>query len=97
MPKLWKKFSHDEIIYHIRQCEQSGLVTNVRYYEGGDYIEIEDLSPGGHQFLANVRQDNIWNSTKEIASKVGSKSLDTLIQISSSVITELVRAQLGLT
>lgn len=79
------------------QCDCSGLITGVRYYEDGDYIEIDDLAPAGHQFLANVRQDNIWNNTKTIAGKVGSKSLDALIQISSNVITELIKAQFCLT
>ena len=96
-PRRWKRYEHAEIIYHIRQCDYSGLITGVRYYEDGDYIEIDDLTPAGHQFVANVRQDNIWNNTKEIAGKVGSKSLDALIQISSGVITELIKAQLGLT
>lgn len=95
-PKRWKRYEHTEIIYHIRQCDHSGLIMGALYCEGGDYIEIGDLTPAGHQFLANVRQDTIWNKTKEIAGKVGSKSLDTLIQISSSVITELIKGQCGL-
>ena len=95
-PKRWEKYDHSEILYHVRQCEHSGLILGAEYLEGGDCIVIEDLSPAGHQFLANVRQDTIWNHTKEIAGKVGSKSLDALFQISTSVITELIRAQCGL-
>lgn len=95
-PKRWQKYDHSELIYHVRQCENSGLILGVQYLEGGDCIIVEDLSPAGHQFLANVRQDTIWNHTKEIAGKIGSKSLDTLLQISTSVITELIKAQCGL-
>ncbi len=96
-PKHLSKYDHSEIIYHIQQCEFSGLITGVRIYENGDYIEIDDLAPAGHEFLANVRQDTIWNNTKTIAGKIGAKSLDALIQISSNVITELIKAQFGLT
>lgn len=95
--KSLSKFEHKEILYHFQQCKMSGLIVNLKTYDEGSYIFVGDLSPDGHKFLANVRQDNIWNSTKEIAAKVGSKSLDTLIQISSSVITDLIKAQLGLT
>lgn len=95
-PKRWNRYDHAEIIYHIKQCERSELLVDVMYYEDGDYIEISDLSPEGHQFLANVRQDSIWNNTKAIANKVGSKSLGTLLQISTAVITELIKAQCGI-
>lgn len=96
VPKFLRRYDHAEVIYHIRQCDRAGLILGVRYYEDGDYIEVDDLAPAGHQFLANVRQDTIWNHTKEIAAKVGSKSLDALLQISSGVVTELIRSQLGL-
>ena len=73
------------------------LVTGLKRYDAGEIIMISDLTPAGHKFLANSRQDTIWNNTKEIATKVGSKSLDALIQISSSVITELIKAHFGIT
>ena len=95
-PKRWEKYDHSEIIYHVRQCEYSGLILGAEYLDGGDCIFIDDLSPSGHKFLANVRQDTIWNHTKEIAGKIGTKSLDALLQISTSVITELIRAQCGI-
>lgn len=96
IPKRLNKYSHNEILYHFQQCNMAELIVGYRPFDGGDSVIISDLSPYGHQFLANVRQDNIWDSTKEIAGKIGSKSLDALIQISSSVITELIRAHFGL-
>lgn len=91
-----QKYSHDEIVYHIRQCKLSGLILGVQFYDSGADVTISDLTPAGHKFLANVRKDTIWNNTKSIASQVGSKSLDALIQIASNVITELIKAQFGL-
>ncbi len=91
-----KDFSREEILYHIRQCSLSELILGVKYFDNGESVIIPDLSPAGHKFLNNVRQDTIWNHTKTIAEKVGSKSLDMLIQISSNVITEIIKAQLGL-
>lgn len=90
-----KPYFDEEILYHVRQCNLSGLLYKATAVSGAgktNYI-IMDLSPAGHAFLANVRKDTIWNNTKSIAAKIGSKSLDALIQISSNVISDLIKAQ----
>lgn len=92
-----KKYSHDEVIYHINQCKLSGLLLNVHFYDGAVHITIGDLSPEGHKFLSNIREDNIWNGVKSVAKKVGSTSLSALTQIASNVITELIKAQFQIT
>jgi len=89
-------YTHDEIVYHIRQCSKSGLIDSLNSYDGGDNILIGDLSPEGHEFLANIRQDNNWNKTKEIATKAGSFGLDILKTISEGVATAYVKQQLNL-
>ena len=91
--KLVPKYSQEEILYHVRQCEHSGLFLKVQHYFGG--FSIQDLSPYGHQFINDIRQDTNWNRTKDIAKNVGSFSLDVLKDISSQVITNLISNQLG--
>lgn len=54
---------------------------------------IEDLSPSGHQFLADIRSDNNWNKTKSIAKSVGASSLTAIKEIATNVIAELIKAQ----
>ena len=79
-------YSQFEIAYHARYCYEANL--------------IKDFSIGGnsegHDFLSNIRENKIWNGVKIIAGKVGSSSLDALIQISTNVITELIKAQFGI-
>ncbi|KXT88943.1 Phage protein [Streptococcus parasanguinis] len=91
--ELDSKYPREEILYHVRQCEHSGLFLQVVHYFGG--FSIQDLSPYGHQFINDIRQDNNWSKTKEIAKSVGSFSLDVLKDISSQVITNLISNQLG--
>lgn len=91
------KYSHEEIIYHIKQCELSKLILGVTYCDGGTSIFISDLSPEGHKFLANIREDTVWNGVKTVAKKVGSTSLSALTQIASNVVTELIKAQFKIT
>ena len=88
---LTPKYSKEEILYHVRQCEHSGLFLKVTHYFGG--FIIQDLSPYRHQFVNNIRQDNNWNKTKEIANKVGSSSLDVLKDIAAQVISNLISGQ----
>ena len=71
-------YSHEEIIYNIRQCEDSGLIYDVHYYSGGTHTDIRDLSPKGHEFLANIRNDSVW---KKALSKGIGASLPILIEL----------------
>ena len=88
------KYPKDVVQYHVLQCEASHLICGVKLYSKGRYM-IQDLTPAGHKFIENIRQDNIWNNTKAIAAKVGSWSLDAIAQIASSVITELINSHFG--
>jgi hypothetical protein len=88
-------YAKEEVLYHIRQCEESSLLTGAQWYLGGDCM-ISDLSPYGHQFLADIRSETNWNKTKEISKNIGSFSLDSLKQIASTVISELIKSQLKL-
>ena len=87
------KYSKYEIGYHARQCSKSNLVDGFHLYGDCDSISISDLTPKGHEFLANIRENKIWNNVKSISAKVGSASLDAIVQISSNVITKLIKDQ----
>lgn len=89
------KYSYDEIMYHIRQCAASGLfLGEVQYYMDGGF-SIIDLSPSAHEFLANIRQDNNWSKTKEIAKGIGSFSLGLLRDIAVQVVSSAISANLN--
>ena len=90
-------YTQEEVAYHVMQCEKSALIYGVHFYDCGASIDIRDLTPDGHKFLANIRENKIWNGVKSISAKVGSSSLDVLTQIASNVVTELVKAQFDIT
>lgn len=90
--ELLSQYSANELFYHLRQCDESSFFYGSSWYlNGGCYIR--DLSPYGHQFLANIHSDTNWNKTKDIAEKVGSNSLDSLKQIAISIVSELIKKQ----
>ncbi len=97
IPEFFPQYSLEEIMYHLRQCELSEFLLNPSHTLNYASYTVSDLTPKGHEFLANIRENNIWNGVKSIAGKVGSTSLNALTQIASNVITELIKAQFALT
>lgn len=95
IPLIKGGYSVEEILYHARQCNLAGMFHGYRADLGGNF-EVIDLSPRGHEFLANIREDNIWHKVKSISAEVGSRSLDAVSQIASLVITEIIKSQFGL-
>lgn len=93
--KALPKYTAKEIMYHVSQCAASGMFIGYTPSLGGNFA-ILDISPKAHEFLANVREESVWNKTKAIAKDVGANSLSALGQIAASVITALIQKQLGL-
>ena len=89
--ELLNHCNNDELIYHINYCIKANLLTDTPH--DAYQIIITDLTPHGHEFLENIRDNKIWSGVKDIATKVGSKSLDSVCLIASNVITQLIRAQ----
>lgn len=93
--KRVEKYPIDEVLYHIRQCKEAGLLTGVTYSSSGGYY-ISDLSPSGHEFLADIRNDSVWSKTKDGAKAIGAESLRAISEIAKSVISNLISSKLGL-
>lgn len=75
-------YEHTEIIYHIRQAEASGLIEGVDYNDFGTCVLVQDLTPSGHEFLANISNEPVW---KKVLEKGANASLPILIEIAKEV------------
>ena len=56
------RYSDDALRYHIDQCFSSGLLVAldpVHPWDMAMNTTIKDLSPAGHEFLSNIRQDSL--------------------------------------
>ena len=92
------RYSDDALRYHIDQCFSSGLLVAldpVHPWDMAMITTIKDLSPAGHEFLSNIRQDSLWNKTKSVAASVGSFSIRALADIAASVVSAAVQAHLN--
>lgn len=90
-------YTVDEVRYHIRQLQLSKLILlPPNPYTLKGRCSIKDLTPEGHKFIANIRQDTNWNKVKQISEKVGSNSIHVISTIASNVISDIVMKQMGL-
>lgn len=77
---LEKKYSNEELIYHVQYCINDGLLSDSDYITNEE-IQIEDLSPSGHEFIANIRSDKNFTWLKKTLSKVGSDAIPVAMQL----------------
>ncbi|WP_033167678.1 DUF2513 domain-containing protein [Clostridium sp. KNHs205] len=80
---LLSKYNHDEIMYHLSQCKDSGLIDGIENIWGE--FKINDLTPLGHDVIAKIREDKTW---KKIL-KGTISSIPTLITIAAEVYSAL--------
>lgn len=86
---LGKKYSNEELIYHVKYCSTANLITEIRCLDN-DMLCVDDLTPQGHEFIANIRSDTVWNKTKSAAIKLGVSSIPAILDIASKIVTTLV-------
>lgn len=78
-------YTYDEVLYHVRQASLSGLLLNVNWTVF-DYVGIEDLTPAGHEFLANIRNNSIW---KQVLKKCSGASLSVVMKFAEKLACEV--------
>jgi len=95
-----KKYSYEEVCYHLHQCDDAGYFSprghqkGLTFWINGGFM-VDDLSPKGHEFINNIREDTNWKKTKEKAKAVGSSALDVLEKIAAGVIMAQINGLLG--
>lgn len=91
-------YTRDDINYSIIKLKEAGFIDAIIKEYGSKLIilRLDDITYNGHQFLADVRSDNVWHSVKEVSKKVGSNSLNSISQIATGVISAIIKSQLGL-
>ncbi|MDI9247117.1 DUF2513 domain-containing protein [Stenotrophomonas sp. RS-48] len=93
-------FTQPQVAYHLALIVDSGLaVGNVQYSLGSRDSTVPTaalafrLTPEGHDFIDTIRDETIWNKTKQkVATVGGSVSIGVLKEIA----TALAKSALGL-
>ncbi len=87
-------YTEEEISYACLKMDEAGFIDILSADMMGSFIptvvQVTDITYEGHQFLENIRQQNIWNKTKETAKKLGSFSISALQAISQQIILNMI-------
>ena len=94
--ELFPNYSFDEVMYHIRQCQLNNFFFQATINITGTSCVVSDLSPEGHEFLANIRNDSFYNKVKSIGAELGVQSLKDLTQIALSAASLIIKSHFNL-
>jgi len=77
VPDVGPGFTESQIKYHCVLLYQAGFLNceSVRSTSSGDrviYVLPFDLTWEGHEFLAKIRNDNVWHKIKDTVTSKGS-------------------------
>lgn len=90
---LENKFSREDVYYSVKQlCDSYYLSGKPHSTIDASYL-VMDITPRGHDFIENVRNEEIWNETKQRANKIGNFSLGVISEIAVNVISSLITSQ----
>ncbi|MDE7194635.1 MAG: DUF2513 domain-containing protein [Oscillospiraceae bacterium] len=89
------KYGKRELEYHLVQCNENGLLGEMKKNVLGTYT-VKSLSPKGHDFLQSIRDNSAWGKIKEFLISSGKSSLAALFQIALDFSTEKVKQLTGL-
>lgn len=90
-----KGYTLDQIIYHCRLLYEHGFIKEcVISCVLGKVVTfiVEGLSWEAHDFIASIREDTIWNKTKDVITQKGlPMAIDVVKEVSQAVITSMVQ------
>lgn len=89
--KLLEKYTNEEIIYHLQYCLKDNLIELHTNSMSSDIL-VKDLTPKGHEFLANIRYNTVYEKTKHICKILGVQSLSSFVQIAQNVTSEIIKS-----
>ncbi|OCZ52204.1 DUF2513 domain-containing protein [Dehalobacter sp. TeCB1] len=82
------------VAYHCKILNDAGLVSDYgSQYGDGELLSfgVSSLTWEGHEFLDKIRDNNVWNKTKEVMTEKGIPFvLDAVKQIASSIVSAMV-------
>ncbi len=78
------EYAHEQIIEHVHLLHEAGYVEKTNRATRFDCY-IMRVTFKGHEFISNIRDENLWGQTKQAARKAGSMSLDVIKSIAVNV------------
>lgn len=90
-PLELRDYTNDEIMYHASQCSKHGFIEGFSANDSWNCFIVTDISPSGHEFLANIRNDTFFNNVKSICKDIGVSSLKDIAQVALLATSTLIK------
>lgn len=84
--ELLSSYTEPELTYHVKQCDEAGLLSGVVLPADGGFAFC-DLTPKGYWFLNTIRPKSVW----EKLTSAGHASLPFLLEMASSLSIEALK------
>jgi hypothetical protein len=84
----------DEIAYAMRMIEDAEFL-DLTPTQPAIGVCLRGLTWGGHEFLDSIRNPQIWNETKEVASKAGGFTVSLLADLAKGLIKTQIKKYTG--
>lgn len=92
--KLLEKYDNDTLLYHVHFCVEAEFAKTS--LEQSRYkMWIADLTPKGHEFLANIRDTKQWTTVKKGLAAVRNYSLSAISSVAQGVTSAAINAYLS--
>lgn len=88
---LLNKYNNEQLVYHLQYCVDAALLKPADI-SSAERIVIKNLTPLGHDFIANIRHDAVFEKTKAVMHNLGVESLKAAVQVAASVTSEIIKA-----
>lgn len=85
-----KKYSYQDILYTCDKLYEAGFINAIRTYSicsRYPTIIVQSITYSGHEFLDNIRDNQIWKETKNKMKEIGGFSIAVMGQVAASIIS----------
>lgn len=95
--ELTNHTNHD-ILYACAKLLEANFIAGEVVLDHDEYSiqGITSITYAGHQFLAEISSNKIWNKTKKILNELEIKSISGISSVAANVVQELIRANLNI-
>lgn len=88
--KRLEKYDFEILAYHVNQCALHDYFTEIEFCDGWN-SKIIDLSPKGHEYIANIRSDTVWKKAKSVISQIGGVALSMVPEVVSPILSSQIQ------
>lgn len=93
----YKRIERQQFLYTLQKIQEAGYINAELMYASDQVVRlvINYITWDGHQFLANVAPETVWQNTKDVISEIGGMSIPIISSVAGQIITASIKSKLG--